>query len=46
MAVKAQEGNLNHQERIDLNAYRRVGRLLDMMHSKARRSLKKRGVAT
>lgn len=45
LAVKAQEGTLTRQEQDELNCYRRIGRLLDLMHSKARRSLRKRGVS-
>ncbi len=45
LALKAQDGTLTLLERADLDAYRRAGRLLDMMHSKARRSLKKRRVS-
>lgn len=44
LAVKSQDGSLTPQEQIELDSYRRVGRLLDMMHSKARLSLKKLGV--
>ena len=44
LAVKAQEGTLSAKDEIDLDSYRRAGCLLDMMHSKARHSLKKRGV--
>jgi hypothetical protein len=43
LALKAQDGTLSDQDTLDLDSYRRVGRLLEMMHSKARRSLKKRG---
>jgi hypothetical protein len=39
LALKVQDGTLSKNERADLEAYRRVGRLLDLMHSKARRSL-------
>ena len=44
LAVKAQAGTLSSEDHTDLETYRRIGRLLDMMHSKARHSLKKRGV--
>jgi len=41
LALKAQEGNLSESERVEIDNYCRVGRLLDLMHSKARLSLKK-----
>ena len=41
LAVKNQEGLLSDQEMDELESYRRVGFMLDLMHSKARRSLKK-----
>jgi hypothetical protein len=44
LALGAQAGTLTSTDQADLDAYRRVGRLLDMMHSKARHSLKKLGV--
>jgi hypothetical protein len=44
LALKAQEGTLSAQDEIALDSYRRAGCLLDMMHSKARHSLKKRAV--
>jgi hypothetical protein len=44
LAVKAQEGMLSAEDEVALNNYRRAGCLLDMMHSKARHSLKKRGI--
>ena len=40
LATKAHAGTLTHAEEGELESYRRVGRLLDMMRSKARRSLK------
>jgi hypothetical protein len=40
LALKAQDGTLQPDELIELDNYRHVGRLLDMMHSKARLSLK------
>jgi hypothetical protein len=39
LAQKAQDGALDAREQADLESYRRVGRLLEMMRSKARRSL-------
>ncbi len=40
LATRAQTGTLTGAEEAELESYRRVGRLLDMMRSKARRSLK------
>jgi hypothetical protein len=45
LSAKAQSGALTPHEEDDLAAYRRAGRVLDMMHSKARLSLKKRNTA-
>lgn len=42
LAVKNQDGKLTPSERIEMEHYRNVGYLLDLMHSKARRALKKR----
>ncbi len=42
LAVKNQDGKLTTKEKAALENYRRVSFLLDLMHSKARRSLKKR----
>lgn len=42
LALKAQEDTLTPDEQTELDNYRRVGRLLDLMRSKARRSLHKR----
>jgi hypothetical protein len=41
LAVKNQEDRLTPRERDEMENYRRVGYLLDLMHSKARRALKK-----
>jgi hypothetical protein len=41
LALKAQEGTLTESEQGELENYCRVGRSLDLIHSKARRSLKK-----
>ena len=41
LAVKNQDDLLTPQEKAEMENYRRVGFLLDLMHSKARRSLKK-----
>ena len=43
LALKAQAGTLTEQEATELDNYRRVGRLLDLMQSKARLSLKRAG---
>jgi hypothetical protein len=39
LALKAQEGRLTTQEEVELENYRRVGNLLSLMKSKARKSL-------
>ena len=41
LAAKARQGSLNEQEESLLNAYLFLGSLVDVMHSKARLSLKK-----
>lgn len=41
LAVKNQDGLLTPQEQTEMANYRNVGFLLDLMHSKARRTLKK-----
>jgi hypothetical protein len=43
LAVKGQRASLSKAEDAELESYCRVARLLDLMHSKARRSLKKAG---
>ena len=45
LALKAQEGSLTPPEEAALDNYRRVGRILDLLHSKARLSLKKHGLS-
>jgi hypothetical protein len=42
LALKAQEGALTTEEEREVESYRRIGRLLDLMHSKARLSLKEK----
>jgi len=42
LAVKNQEDRLTPTETAEMGNYRRVSFLLDLLHSKARRSLKKR----
>jgi len=44
LAVKAQQGALTVTEEAELASYRGVGRLLELMRSKARLSLKRAGV--
>jgi hypothetical protein len=44
LAVKNQQETLTEQEIADLDAYRRVGLLLELLQAKARLILKKRGV--
>jgi hypothetical protein len=41
LAVKNQDGRITADERNEMENYRRVGFLLDLIHSKARRALKK-----
>jgi hypothetical protein len=41
LALKANEGVLTAEEQTEIDAYGRVGCLLDLMHSLARRSLKR-----
>jgi hypothetical protein len=43
LAAKAQRGELTDAEEAELESYRSVGRLLDLMRSKARRSLAEAG---
>ena len=40
LALKAQEGSLTAEEKVEINHYERVGHLLSIMKSKARKSLK------
>jgi hypothetical protein len=44
LSGKAKEGRLTAEERAEIDAYGRVGCLLDLMHSLARRSLNAKGV--
>jgi uncharacterized protein YnzC (UPF0291/DUF896 family) len=41
LVTKNQDGKLTAKEKRELDNYRRVGFMLDLMHSKARRSLQK-----
>jgi hypothetical protein len=43
LAVKNQEGRLTSDEEAEMEAYQRVGRLIDLLWAKARRSLKQAG---
>ena len=45
LAVRAQAGSLTQEEGAELESYRRIGRLLEVMRSKARRSLARAGLA-
>jgi hypothetical protein len=45
LSAKAREGTLNADEQTEINNYERVGHLLNILQSKARRSLKN-GVGT
>ncbi len=40
LSAKAQEGTLTSREKAEINNYERVGHLLNLMQSKARRTLK------
>jgi hypothetical protein len=42
LSAKAQEGTLTPSEQAEINNYERVGHILSLMKSKARRSLKGR----
>ncbi len=41
LAQKARDGTLTKAERIEITEYERVGHVLGLLHSKARKSLKK-----
>jgi hypothetical protein len=41
LSAKARAGTLGADERAEIECYERVGHLLDLLHSKARRSLKR-----
>jgi hypothetical protein len=43
LLAKAKQGTLTPEEQTEINNYERVGHLLSLMKSKARRSLKDRG---
>src|SRR5437870_904589 len=43
LSAKAQEGTLTAAEQAEIDNYERVGHILSLMKSKARRSLKSRG---
>ncbi len=42
LSAKARAGTLTAQEQVDIDAYERLGCLLDILHSKARRALQKK----
>lgn len=42
LSAQAQRGTLSAQEQAELDTYERLGCLLDIVHSKARRALKKK----
>ncbi|HEU0011053.1 MAG TPA: hypothetical protein VFT34_14645 [Verrucomicrobiae bacterium] len=46
LAAKAAEGTLTEAEERELDSYRNVGRLLELMKSKARRSLPRDGTVS
>ena len=45
LSAKAQEGTLSGREQAQLDNFERVGHLINLMQSKARRSLKARHIA-
>ena len=45
LSAKAREGTLSPEEQADIDSYERVGHLLNIMKSKARRSLRRRGAS-
>jgi hypothetical protein len=42
LSQKARDGTLSRQEKVEIDSYEVVGHLLGLLHSKARRSLKRR----
>jgi hypothetical protein len=46
LAVKARAGRLNLQEELETEAYERLGCFLDILHSQARRALRRRRTAS
>jgi hypothetical protein len=46
LSAKARAGTLSPQERIEIDTYERLGCLLDILHSQARRALKRRKTAS
>ncbi len=42
LSQKARNGTLSRQEKVEIDSYEVVGHLLGLLHSKARRSLKRR----
>ena len=43
LSAKARAGTLSETEQAEIESYERVGHLLDLLHSKARRSLRRLG---
>jgi hypothetical protein len=43
LSAKARAGTLSAKERAEIDSYERVGHLFDLLHAKARRSLKRSG---
>jgi hypothetical protein len=46
LSARAREGTLTPDEQTEINNYERVGHILSLMKSKARRSLKNRGATS
>jgi hypothetical protein len=46
LSAKARAGQLSPQEQVEIDAYERLGCLLDILHSQARRALKRRRTAS
>jgi hypothetical protein len=46
LAAKARAGTLTPEERVTADTYEQMGCLLDILHSKARRALRKRRTAS
>jgi len=46
LSAKARAGTLTSKEQVEIDTYEHLGCLLDILHSKARRALKKRRTAS
>jgi hypothetical protein len=46
LSAKARAGTLTDQEELEIDTYERLGCVLDILHSQARRALKKRRTAS